>query len=84
MTHDIYSAMQQRICDITWRLDLGRLLAFVVGDKSRIAKAVLFGSKPPQNDSLWKAIESKGFEVITEDRNVVNKEKELIQDLPLG
>ena len=38
---------------------------------------MLFGSRPPPNDSLWKIAKSAGFEVVVEDRNVANKEKKI-------
>ncbi len=61
-------------CDYSWRIDFGKLLEFVADGKN-IRKAILVGSRPPKNDSLWKAAEKKGFEVIVEDRNSNNKEK---------
>ena len=38
---------------------------------------MLFGSRPPPNDSLWAAAERAGFEVVVEDRNIRNKEKKI-------
>ena len=38
---------------------------------------MLFGSKPPPNDTLWRIAEGVGFEVVVEDRNVANKEKKI-------
>lgn len=71
-------AQQHNICDHSWSYDFGKLLSFAGGNCSNIKRAKLFGSKPPLNDSLWKAAESQGFEVITEDRNYyTNKEKKI-------
>ena len=61
-------------CDYKWRIDFGKLLEFVAEGKN-IRKAILVGSRPPKNDSLWYAAKVKGFEVIVEDRNFKNKEK---------
>ena len=61
-------------CDFSWRIDFGKLLNVVSEGKS-IRKAILVGSRPPKNDSLWNAAKSKGFEVIVQNRNAKNKEK---------
>ena len=61
-------------CDYKWRIDFGKLLEFASQGKM-IRKAILVGSRPPKNDSLWNAAEKKGFEVIVTDRNSQNKEK---------
>lgn len=61
-------------CDYDWRIDFGKLLN-VVSEGLTIRKAILVGSRPPQNDSLWNAAKNKGFEVIPIDRNFQNKEK---------
>ena len=66
----------QKIEDKSWRIDFGKLLNCVTcGNVPDIKKAVLFGSKPPHNDSLWKAMAKAQFEVIALDRNVAGKEK---------
>jgi uncharacterized LabA/DUF88 family protein len=55
-----------------------KLYSFVAGAGSfETAKAKLYGSRPPENDAIWKVAERAGFEVITENRNVVNKEKKI-------
>ena len=36
-----------------------------------------FGSRPPENDAIWNIARGAGFEVVTEDRNVANKEKKI-------
>ena len=52
---NIYEAMNNRILDYDYTLSFGRLHEFVAGtDKAQIARAVLFGSRPPPNDSIWK------------------------------
>lgn len=74
---DIFTAMQDDILDQSWRVDLGRLFEFAGGDDSQIGRAVLYGSRPPANDSLWAAAERIGFEVVVHDRNVANKERKI-------
>ena len=75
---NVYDAMNNGILDYEYKMSFGRLHEFVVGqDKSQIARAVLFGSRPPPNDSLWKYAEQAGFELVLEDRNVANKEKKI-------
>lgn len=69
-------AHQRGIKDSSWRIDFGKLLNCVTqGDAAGIKRAVLFGSKPPHNDSLWNAIKAAQFEVNALDRNVAGKEK---------
>ncbi len=75
---DIYEAMNNRILDNEYRLDFGALHNFTAGnDPKKIARAVLFGSRPPKNDSLWDIARNCGFEVVVEDRSVQNKEKKI-------
>lgn len=75
---NIYDAMNNRILDHNYKIDFGRLHHFVAGDDKRaIKRCMLFGSRPPPNDSLWQVARSRGFEVVVEDRNVRNKEKKI-------
>ena len=78
---DVWSAVQQRICDNQWKLDFGKLFQFAGGSRSEVKKAALFGSRPPANDSLWDAAKKQGFEVIVYDRNIVNREKKIDTDI---
>jgi hypothetical protein len=57
---DVWTAQQQRITS-PWRMDFGRLFEFAGGTKAEVARAVLYGSRPPANDSLWDAAKRKGF-----------------------
>ena len=69
-------AHRKKIEDCSWRIDFGKLLLCVTsGNIQSIKKAVLFGSKPPHNDSLWNAIANAQFEVIALNRNIAGKEK---------
>lgn len=72
---DVFTACEQKVCDYGWKIDFGRLFDFAAGED--VGRAVLFGSRPPQNDSLWAAGRSKGFEVIVHERNMQNKEKKI-------
>lgn len=62
------------ICDPSWRIDFGKLLTEVSAGKE-ILKAILVGSRPPQNDSVWESAKHHGFEVTVHDRNSQGKEK---------
>jgi uncharacterized LabA/DUF88 family protein len=37
----------------------------------------MYGSRSPPNDSLWRAAEAGGFEVIVFERNANNREKKV-------
>ena len=60
--------------DFSWRIDFGALLREVANDH-RIIKAVLVGSTPPPNDSLWNRAKEGGFEVVTYGRSLSGTEK---------
>jgi len=75
---NIYDAMNNRIIDQAYTISFGRLHEFVAGaDQSKIARAALFGSRPPPNDGIWRYAKHAGFELILEDRNIANKEKKI-------
>ena len=63
--------------DWDWRIDFGSLLK-TVANGHKIIKAILVGSTPPPNDSLWKAIESQGFEVKTYERSFSTGEEKVV------
>jgi uncharacterized LabA/DUF88 family protein len=73
---DIWEAHRSHIT-APWKMDFGRLLQFAGGDKKDIGRAILYGSRPPPNDSVWKAAQGTGFEVVVHDRNFVGKEKKV-------
>jgi hypothetical protein len=60
--------------DPSWRLDFGRLLAHLA-DGRHLKAAILVGSRPPKNDSVWAAAEAHGFKVIVHDRGADGKER---------
>lgn len=78
-----YSARQKGIeigDDPSWRIDFGKLLT-VVAEGQKINKAILVGSRPPVNDSLWNAMGKQGLQVIVHDRNSAGKEKAVDTEL---
>ncbi|MES1951999.1 hypothetical protein S4A8_14140 [Salinisphaera sp. S4-8] len=78
MAMNIYEAMENKILDNSYKIDFGRLHHFIAGENDNVIKrCVLFGSRPPPNDTLWQIARKAGFEVIVEDRNVANKEKRI-------
>jgi len=76
MAFDIRDAHNRKIT-ANWKYDFGKLLTLVGGARNGLKKAVLFGSRPPQNDSLWDAARQCGFEVVVEDRNRDSYEKKI-------
>ena len=78
MVPDVYVAHANRICDMEWAYDFGKLLSIVCnGDVADVKRAVLYGSRPTDKDSLWNAAKKVGFEVFTPTRNIKNKEKQV-------
>lgn len=73
---DIWTA-QDRNITTPWSYDFGRLLYFAGGEKDDVGRAVLYGSRPPKNDSLWGSAQRQGFEVVVYDRNAANREKKI-------
>jgi uncharacterized LabA/DUF88 family protein len=72
---DMWAAQDEKIVDFDWKLDFGKLYEIAGGEI--VGRAVLYGSKPPPNDSLWRAAEHQGFEVVVFDRNASNREKKI-------
>jgi hypothetical protein len=78
LSMDIFEATKNKILDNEYRIDFGKLHTFLLnGDSSGIKKAVLFGSRPPANDSLWSMAKKGGFDPKIEDRNIANQEKRI-------
>ncbi len=74
---NIRDAISGQIFDRTYRLDFGKLYKFVASNGQNVKRAMLFGSRPPSNDSLWAAAKSEGFDLVIEDRSAANKEKKI-------
>lgn len=77
LAKDPWDAMQRHITDSSWRCDFGKLYQAICPPDQRIGRSSLFGSRPPESDSLWSLARSEGFEVFTFDRNAANKEKQV-------
>lgn len=77
MAANLIEAMNKQVSDQTWTYDFGHLYQAVCPDTAQIGRSSLFGSRPPENDTLWDLARREGFEVFTYDRNFSNKEKEV-------
>ncbi len=60
-----------------WSYDFGRLYELACPPGEQIGRSVLFGSRPPSNDSLWQRARAEWFEVKVFDRNAGNREKQV-------
>jgi uncharacterized LabA/DUF88 family protein len=58
-----------------YRVEYGRLLEHVLDGRELATVPMLYGSEPPPNDSVWKMIRAKGYDVKVFQRNFFNKEK---------
>lgn len=74
------NAMDREPQDPSWRIDFGNLLFQVSGGRL-VKHAILVGSRPPQNDSVWKSAEDCGFDVTVHDRSASNEEKAVDTEL---
>lgn len=64
--------------DFSFRLDFGELYDFIAEHTpEKIRRALLLGSRPPQNDNVWDVASSAGFEVVVLNRNRHNQEKKV-------
>ncbi|SRR6266704_507138 len=59
----------------TYRIEYGNLLQHILQGRTLASVPRLYGSEPPPNDSVWKIIRAKGFDVKVFQRNIYNKEK---------
>lgn len=66
--------------DPSWRIDFGALL-FEVASGRAVTAAILVGSRPPQNDSVWGMAENAGFTVTVHDRSFSGGEKAVDTEL---
>lgn len=67
-----------RDLNFTFRLDFGELYDFIAEHTpEKIRRALLLGSRPPQNDNVWDVAARAGFEVVVIDRNRHNQEKKV-------
>lgn len=63
--------------DHSYEIDWGKFLYLVKirGNRLLAQVPVLYGSRPPPDDSIWEEIRREGFDVRLFDRNIRNKEK---------
>ena len=71
---------KRSVCDPSWRIDFGKLLTRLA-DGRDIHAAILVGSRPPANDSVWKEAKNLGFTVTVHDRDSQRKEKAVDTEL---
>jgi uncharacterized LabA/DUF88 family protein len=70
--------------DQSYEVDWGKFLHLTKRSDSRLLAQVpiLYGSRPPPQDSVWEQIRKEGFDVKLFDRNIRNKEKGV--DMEMG
>jgi len=63
------------------RIDFGRLLDYLKRDRD-LKDAILVGSRPPPNDSLWARLRELGIELRIYERSpITDREREVDQEL---
>ena len=79
MALSISDAMANKTLDFSYKMSFGKLFTFLAGtNRATLARAMLFGSRPPPNDDVWNMAHRAGFEVVVEDRDAyTNKEKKI-------
>ena len=73
-----------KFLDDSYHVDWGKFL-YLVLDKDQRGLAnlpILYGSRPPPDDSVWERIRNDGFDAKVFDRNIRNKEKGV--DMEMG
>lgn len=79
---DIRTALRNRIL-APWAYDFGTLYDIACPPHKQIGRAILYGSRPPTNDSIWRRARDAEFQVEVFDRSIhTNKEKQV--DMALG
>ncbi|WP_114973496.1 NYN domain-containing protein [Rhodoferax ferrireducens] len=70
--------------DDSYEIDWGKFIHLVKsrGDRLLAQVPVLYGSRPPPDDSVWQQIRNEGFDVKLFDRNIRDKEKGV--DMEMG
>ncbi|CAG8527541.1 15934_t:CDS:2, partial [Racocetra fulgida] len=62
------------LCFNQFRIDHGKLLATIQGDRKLGDAPVIVGSRPSPNDSLWRSVREQGYNVMVYDRNIENRD----------
>ncbi|TLW89220.1 NYN domain-containing protein [Saccharomonospora piscinae] len=74
---DIRTALEQKLY-AHWTYDFGRLYDLLCPAGQAVGRSILFGSRPPENDSIWQKVRDADFEVETFDRSTfTNREKQV-------
>jgi len=75
--HRTRSARLGRDKDRTYQIDWGKFIYVIKQKDTRYLAEVpvLYGSRPPKEDSVWQRIRDDGFDVKLFDRNIRDKEK---------
>lgn len=61
-----------------WTYDFGRLYGLLCPPGVPVGRSILFGSRPPDNDSIWQRVRDADFQVVTFDRSpITHKEKQV-------
>jgi hypothetical protein len=77
MAKDAWEASTRGITDPDWQCEFGRLYELACPTGIAIGRSILFGSRPPENDSIWERARSEGFQVEVFDRSVFGPEKQV-------
>lgn len=78
MASNITDAMTSNVLDQDWRVSFGELYNIITEDNpTSIARAVIYGSSPAEDDPIWEMARTAGFEVVIIPRNASNKEKKI-------
>ncbi|RIB03074.1 hypothetical protein C2G38_819159 [Gigaspora rosea] len=64
-------------CFNQFRIDHGKLLTTIQGNRKLGDAPVIVGSRPPPNDSLWRSVREQGYDAMVYDRNIENREKKV-------
>lgn len=72
------------IIDNSYEMDWGKFLYVVKSKGNRLLAQVpiLYGSRPPPDDTIWERIRNEGFDTKIFDRNIRDKEKGV--DMEMG
>ena len=70
----IHDALSNRVVDMSWTYDFGRLYELACPKDEKLGRTALFGSTPPPNDSIWEIARNEGFEVKLFPSNAQNQE----------
>jgi uncharacterized LabA/DUF88 family protein len=74
---DIRSALHNDI-KAPWSYDFGRLYELACPPDQPVGRSIMFGSRPPANDSIWQRARDAEFQVEVFDRSFhTNKEKQV-------